>query len=190
MTRSTPGKSASFKQQPSSLKKTNIISNILKTKNSNKFSYSSDSEFNSTNNSLNSTHDSTLGSRKKSDSNKPVGLLHTEVRALKRNEYESHMKERERMANLKKQDLEQEKMKKQQEEIQKLRLKNTFKSNPIKHFKPIEVKPSERPLTEPKSPQFSINNSSETKTVQKFSSTLTVQTTITTTKTHLSIGSH
>lgn len=190
LTRSTPGKSASFKQQPNSQKKTNIITNMIKSKTSSKMSYSSDNEFNSTNNSLDSTHDSTLGSRKKSDNNKPVGLLHTELRALKRNEYESQMKERERMANLKKQDLEQEKMKKQQEEIQKLRLKNTFKSNPIKHFKPVEVKPSERPLTEPKSPQFAINNSSESKHVQKLSSSVTIQTTITTTKTHFSIGTH
>ncbi|RMZ95970.1 targeting for Xklp2 [Brachionus plicatilis] len=190
LTRSTPGKSASFKQQPTSQKKNNIISNMMKTKPSKKFSYSSDTEFNSTNNSLDSTQDSTMGSRKKSDSAKTPGLLHTELRAIKRTEYDNQLKERERMAYLKKKDLEQEKMKKQHEEIQKLRVKNTFKSNPIKHFKPVEVKPSERPLTEPKSPQFAINNSSESKHVQKFSSSVTMQTTITTTKTHFSIGSH
>ncbi|CAF0708526.1 unnamed protein product [Brachionus calyciflorus] len=198
LTRSTPGKSASFKQQANVPKKTNIISNIIKTKTLTKTtSYSSDAEFNSTTTSLDSTHDSiksnvsSLSGRKKSDSNKPVGLLHTELRAMKRTEYEQHQKERERMANLKKQDLEQEKMKKQQEEIQKLRLKTTFKSNPIKHFKPVEIKPSERTLTDPKSPLLAMNQSSDgAKHAQKHNSMVTVQTTITTTHTEYTIESH
>ena len=195
LTRSTPGKSASFKQQTTVAKKTNIISSIMKPRTLTKTtSYSSDAEFNSTTTSLDSTHDSiksnvsNLSGRKKSDSNKPVGLLQTELRALKRNEYEYQMKEKERIANLKKQDLEQDKMKKQHEEIQKLRLKNTFKSNPIKHYRPVDIKPSERPLTEPKSPHFAINQSIESKqTVGKNSSVITVHTMMTTSTTEYTV---
>lgn len=195
LTRSTPGKSASFKAQ-NGQKKPNIIatltSNIVKSKTTltKTTSYSQEAEFHASE-QAHTTHEtphepiihsqtntqkmnkssssstttlktsvSNLNGRKKSD-NKPVGLLHTEMRALKRNEYDQHMKERERMANLIRQDMEQEKMRKQQEEIQKLRIKNTFKSNPIKHYKPVELKPSEKQLTSPRSPQFAINTSSD-----------------------------
>jgi hypothetical protein len=84
------------------------------------------------------------------------GPMHSELRALKRNEYDQQQKEKERQAMAMRRDLDAAKMKKQQEEIQKIRnQRHTFRSRPIKHYKPIEVKSSEKPLTEPKSPNLS-----------------------------------
>jgi hypothetical protein len=82
-------------------------------------------------------------------------MMHTELRAQKRNEYDQHQKEKERQALLLRRDMEEEKMRRQQEEIQKIRMqRHTFRSRPIKYYKPVEVKPSEKPLTEPISPQL------------------------------------
>lgn len=88
---------------------------------------------------------------------KPAGLLHTELRALKRLEYESQIKERERTASQVRLDLEREKIKKQLEEIKKLRSQSIVRSNPIKQYKPVEVKPSAKPLTNPISPNLGIS---------------------------------
>jgi hypothetical protein len=102
-----------------------------------------------------SSSSSSMSKRVSESLSRPIpGLLHTELRALRRNEFEQQLKEKERMAVLKRRDLEMEKMRKQQEEINRLRSQLTFKSNPIKQYKPVEVKPSEKPLTEPRSPQF------------------------------------
>lgn len=179
LTRSTPGKSASFKQQLNE-KKANIIStfasNLLaKPKPVHKLnmpaaapSDADTSEFKIKHGSMSSSLSnsklpmcptSSMMVRKKSETKQQVGLLHTEMRALKRHEYEQAQKEKERLAQLVKHDIEQEKIKKQQEEIQKIRSKSNFRSNPIKHYKPIELKPSEKPLTEPRSPQFNITQS-------------------------------
>jgi len=45
-------------------------------------------------------------------------------------------------------------MRKQQEEIQKIRSQRTFRSQPIKHYNAVEIKPSNKPLTEAKSPNI------------------------------------
>ena len=103
---------------------------------------------------------------RKPSETKPLGLMHTELRALKRSEYDQQQKEKERMAMLLRRDLEEEKMRRQQEEIQKIRSqRHTFRSRPIKQYKAVEVKPSTKPLTEPKSPQLgtSLNQSSRLK---------------------------
>jgi len=98
---------------------------------------------------------SSMAKRASGSLSRPIpGLLHTELRALRRNEFEQQLKEKERMAMLKRRDLEMDKMRKQQEEINRLRSQIIFKSNPIKQYKPVEVKPSEKPLTEPRSPLF------------------------------------
>lgn len=39
-------------------------------------------------------------------------------------------------------------------ELKKLRSEIVHKANPIKHFKPVEIKPSSMPLTQPVSPEF------------------------------------
>jgi len=119
---------------------------------------------NTQNNNISVSSSSALDSsrlRKKSDNNNKQasnGFLHTELRALKRQEYEQSMKEKEKMAIQMKHDLDSERLKKQQEEIQKIRIQRTFRSQPIKHYKPIELKPSEKPLTDPKSPNLTGNH--------------------------------
>ncbi len=85
----------------------------------------------------------------------PDIFLHTEARAAKRGEFDQAIKEKERLADQIKQELEAERLRRDQEEIQQLRIKSNFKAQPIKQYKPIEIKPSERPLTVPKSPNLS-----------------------------------
>lgn len=181
LTRSTPGKSASFKQSSDSSKPPKTQSNIMASFKSNfmkskpstpstKLStHTSERDLSSSNAiaHLDSTEANKVGNsskllssfhlRKKSET-KPVisggGLLHTELRALRRNEYDQTMKEKEKIAILVKQDLEAEKARKQQEEINRLRTKSQFRFQPIKQYKPIEIKPSEKPLTNPRSPQL------------------------------------
>ena len=93
-------------------------------------------------------------SRSNSNANNYSGFLHTELRAQKRQEFEMTLKEKDRIVAKLKREMEAEKLRKQQDEIQKIRLQNTFRSRPIMHYKPVEIKPSEKPLTDPKSPQF------------------------------------
>lgn len=82
-------------------------------------------------------------------------LMHTELRALKRSEYDQQQKEKERHALMLRREHEEEKQRRQMEEIQKIRMqRHTFRSQPIKHYAPVEVKPSEKPLTEPVSPRL------------------------------------
>jgi hypothetical protein len=160
-------KSASFKCKVNSTN-TSIVnpkptSNISLVKPS-----SSDYHLNSTQNSNNNNNNnisisssSALDSsrmRKKPDKQASNSFLHTELRALKRQEYDQSMKEKEKMAIQVKQDLDSERLKKEQEEIQKIRMQRTFRTQPIKHYKPIEIKHSEKPLTDPKSPNLTVNH--------------------------------
>ena len=92
--------------------------------------------------------------RKVSESKIPVGFLHTELRAQRRNEFDAIMKEKERLAAQQRQMYEQQKQQQEQEHIQRIRSRSLFKSQPIRHYKPIEIKPSERPLTSPISPHL------------------------------------
>lgn len=100
------------------------------------------------------TSANTSHARKVSESKIPVGFLHTELRAQRRNEFDAIMKEKERLAAQQRQLYEQKKQQQEQEHIQRIRSRSLFKSQPIRHYKPIEIKPSERPLTSPKSPHL------------------------------------
>ena len=192
LSRATPGKSASFKQsqhnstglssdssvlKPAHLNRTatgasasndtcNMTREDSHLKNFNE-SHASSARVNSSSN-LSSFNMSNM--RKRSET-KPCGLLHTELRALKRNEFDQSLKEKERMAILLRRELEEEKTRKQQVEIQKIRAQRNFRSRPIKHYKAIEVKPSEKPLTEPRSPQLGVSfkNISGMKTISSSS---------------------
>jgi hypothetical protein len=165
--RSISGKSASFKYQPNSNNTSTCVpkpnsTSLVKTSSS-----SNDLNLNSNHTSHNTSANSTMcldasRVRKKSETRQQQnsssnGFLHTELRALKRQEYDHNMKEKEKIALQMKQELDIERLKKQQEEIQKIRMQRTFRSNPIKHYKPVELKPSDKPLTEPKSPQLSVS---------------------------------
>lgn len=148
--RTTPGKSASFRSSSNS---TSISKSHPK---SNMSDYALNVSVDKT--ALNSSASNASRVRKQSDSNSSMnqsGYLRTELRALKRNEYEQQLKEKEKMAAIIKHELDQEKLKKQQEEIQKIRNQRNFRSNPIRSYKPIQLKPSDKSLTEPKSPHLS-----------------------------------
>lgn len=105
--------------------------------------------------SMNSSMASARPRKKSEQTMMPLGnssFLHTELRAQKRQEFEQQMKEKERIVANIKRDMEMEKLRKLDEEIQKIRAQNTFRSRPIKHFRPVEIKPSTKLLTDPRSP--------------------------------------
>lgn len=109
------------------------------------------------NTSTTSATSTSMHTRKASETSKiPLsnGLLHTELRAAKRFEFEQNMKEKERLAEQQRLHYEQEKQRQEREIVQRLRTASNFKSQPIRHYRPVEVKPSERPLTSPKSPNL------------------------------------
>ena len=165
--RSASGKSASFnkQQKPNTLVSTLFTAqtkiNSIQIKNHVTSSSSNDNinglnlESNRTNRTINlnestaSSNNPNNLSRKKSD-NKPVGQLHTEMRAQRRNEYDQTLKEKERIAVLIKKDLELEKMRKQHEEIQKIRMQRAIRAKPTKSaIKPVEAKGDENHINEP-----------------------------------------
>jgi hypothetical protein len=82
--------------------------------------------------------------------------LQTEARAQKRQQYDQYLKDKERMTELVRKNLEMQKMIETKNDIQKMRSQLLFKSKPFKQIKPMEVKPSEKPLTEPKSPHLGL----------------------------------
>jgi hypothetical protein len=206
LTRSTPGKSASFKQHPDSAGKqrptliATLKSSFMRTKQttpntpqtasstssnlSRSTSYKSDrdlSHVSSTDglgkaaaatSSSGSKLMSGLNHLRKKSATSGGGYLHTEMRALKRGEFEQQMKEKEKAANEMRRELEADRLRRIQEETQRLRTKSVLKVQPIKQYKPIEIKPSEKPLTDPKSPNLTatFNSSHANSTVAKFNS--------------------
>lgn len=133
---------------------TTSSSNLMATKSAHNTSSGSSSMMTS---ASNSSH-----VRKISENKTPLGFLHTELRAQKRHEFDAIMKEKERLAAQQRLAYEQEKQRQEQELIQRLRSQTTFKSQPVRHYKPIEIKPSEKALTSPKSPHLGalVHNSS------------------------------
>jgi hypothetical protein len=51
--------------------------------------------------------------------------------------------------------LEEKRRHEEELELQRLRREAVHKAKPIRHFKPIEIQPSAKPLTAPHSPKFS-----------------------------------
>ncbi|CAF0950686.1 unnamed protein product [Brachionus calyciflorus] len=101
-----------------------------------------------------SSNGSLNGSKIRTGSN-TSGLLHTELRAYKRIEYERFQKEKEKIASMIKKDLETSRIQNEKEEIKRMRSNSIVRSNPIRHYKPMIVKPSSKPLTNPISPNLS-----------------------------------
>lgn len=97
--------------------------------------------------------------RKKSES-KSGGLLHTEMRAMKRSEYDQQMREKERMAQQMRAQIEAQKAQQEHEELTRMRSQSVVKAQPLRYYKPIDIKPSEQPLTAPRSPNFIAPNTS------------------------------
>ncbi|KAJ2376466.1 Protein tpx2 [Coemansia sp. RSA 2607] len=83
-------------------------------------------------------------------------MLKTELRSEERRAFDDDRAERERIREevLERKRLEEEK--RDDEEIKRLRKLLVHKAQPIRHYKPVDVQPSDRPLTVPKTPQWSV----------------------------------
>ncbi|NXX84337.1 TPX2B protein, partial [Urocolius indicus] len=81
--------------------------------------------------------------------------LATEKRAKERQEFEKRMAARDAMRERYQEQIRQEEEEREKEEVAKLRQEMVHKANPIRRYRSVEVKPSDQPLTMPKSPNFS-----------------------------------
>ncbi|XP_057716137.1 targeting protein for Xklp2 [Corythoichthys intestinalis] len=82
--------------------------------------------------------------------------LATEQRARDREEYYQYFREQEAIAALVEEQRRQEEEEKEKLEIAQMRQQQVHKAQPIRHYKTVEVKKSDVPLTVPKSPNFSV----------------------------------
>ncbi|KAM9648164.1 targeting protein for Xklp2 isoform 3-T9 [Morphnus guianensis] len=81
--------------------------------------------------------------------------LATEKRARKRQEFEKRLAATEAVREKRQEQARQRKEEREKEEVAKLRQEMVHKANPIRKYRSVEVKPSDQPLTTPKSPNFS-----------------------------------
>lgn len=81
--------------------------------------------------------------------------LATEKRAKERQEFERRLAELETQKRLMEEEDRRRQEEEEKEEISRLRQEVVHKAQPVRKFKPVEVKTSDLPLTVPKSPKFS-----------------------------------
>ncbi|NXD98112.1 TPX2B protein, partial [Chaetorhynchus papuensis] len=81
--------------------------------------------------------------------------LATERRAKERQEFEKRLADAEALRERYEEQIRQQQEEREKEEIAKLRQEMVHKANPIRKYRSLEVKPSDQPLTMPKSPNFS-----------------------------------
>ncbi|NWI89659.1 TPX2 protein, partial [Pitta sordida] len=81
--------------------------------------------------------------------------LATERRARERQEFEKRLAETEAMREQYQEQIRQRQEEREKEEVAKLRQEMVHKANPVRKYRSVEVKPSDQPLTLPKSPKFS-----------------------------------
>ncbi|NWH49791.1 TPX2B protein, partial [Fregata magnificens] len=81
--------------------------------------------------------------------------LATEKRAKKRQEFEKRLARIEAIRERHQEQVRQRQEEREKEEVAKLRQELVHKANPIRKYRSVEVKPSDQPLTMPKSPNFS-----------------------------------
>lgn len=81
--------------------------------------------------------------------------LNSERRAIQREDFELRKKEKE--AELEGHRRQREQRQKEEEEaaVAKLRAEMVHRSNPVRHYAPVILKPSDKPLTKAESPNFS-----------------------------------
>jgi len=80
--------------------------------------------------------------------------LHSDRRAEERHAFDLKLKQKEAEIEGAKREQEERRKREEEEEIAELRKAAVHKAQPIRAYKPIEVKPSEKPLTLPHSPKF------------------------------------
>ncbi|NXJ56624.1 TPX2B protein, partial [Spizaetus tyrannus] len=81
--------------------------------------------------------------------------LATEKRAKERQEFEKQLAAIEAIRERHQEQVRQQQEEREKEEVAKLRQELVHKANPIRKYRSVEVKPSDQPLTTPKSPNFS-----------------------------------
>ncbi|NXR68037.1 TPX2B protein, partial [Rhadina sibilatrix] len=81
--------------------------------------------------------------------------LATERRAKERQEFEKRLADAEALRERYEEQMRQQQEEREKEEVAKLRQEMVHKANPIRKYRSVEVKPSDQPLTMPKSPNFS-----------------------------------
>ncbi|NWV18137.1 TPX2B protein, partial [Origma solitaria] len=81
--------------------------------------------------------------------------LATERRAKERQEFEKQLADAEALRERNAERIRQQEEEREKEEVAKLRQEMVHKANPIRKYRSVEVKPSDQPLTMPKSPNFS-----------------------------------
>ncbi|NXN34854.1 TPX2 protein, partial [Rhinoptilus africanus] len=81
--------------------------------------------------------------------------LATEKRAKERQEFEKRLAHIEAVKERQQEQFRQQQEEREKEEVAKLRQEMVHKANPIRKYRSVEVKPSDQPLTMPKSPNFS-----------------------------------
>jgi len=81
-------------------------------------------------------------------------VLHSDRRAEEREAFDLKVKQKEVDMEGAKREQEERRKREEQEEVARLRKAAVHKAQPIRNYKPVEVKPSEKPLTLPSSPKF------------------------------------
>ncbi|KAL2919499.1 hypothetical protein HK105_201146 [Polyrhizophydium stewartii] len=81
-------------------------------------------------------------------------VLHTDVRAHERSDYEETKRQRELEEERLKTEAELLRQQREAEELKNLRKQITHKAQPVRHFAPVHPQPSSKKLTEPQSPMI------------------------------------
>lgn len=85
-------------------------------------------------------------------------FAHSEKRAEERAKYDMEMKNKEAELEGAKRLLEERRKREEEEEIMRKRREAVPKAQPIRHYKPVEVHPSDKPLTQPMAPAFRLKD--------------------------------
>lgn len=81
-------------------------------------------------------------------------VLNSDTRAKERAKFEEWKHEQERHVEEEKMRCQKEKELAEMEAVRRLRKEAVPKANPVRHFKAVEIHKSEKPLTEPQTPNF------------------------------------
>ena len=81
--------------------------------------------------------------------------LNSERRARERVEYEKWKKTQELEHEAEQITAAKRRQEEEEDERRRLRAQATHRAHPIRHYKPVEIRPSNKPLTEAETPRFS-----------------------------------
>ncbi|KAJ3041533.1 Protein tpx2 [Rhizophlyctis rosea] len=81
-------------------------------------------------------------------------VLFTEMRSEERRAFEEMLRQKEEMEQRERERMKREQEEREREEVRRLRQQQVHHAQPVKHYAPVAVKPSNRKLTEPESPMI------------------------------------